>query len=315
MPQLSLTATTPIRLDRLLQGHLGKTIGRRRLAAMLAAGDVRVNGRPAAKGTLVRPGDEIVVHALPAPESRLTATPGALVTPYLDAHLVVVDKPPGMPSLGGVTAGPSVASTLLALFPEMAEIDHRRSAGLVHRIDTGTSGLLLAARHPETYRRLRREFERKAVEKHYLAVVRGSLSQEGRIELPLRRQTRSRMAPARAGDAGWPAMTAFTPLNISGDLTLLHLSMRTGVTHQLRVHLAALGHPILGDERYGPSTDRAPEDLLTTHPWHYLHAHALRFDAADLPCPLVTAFPAHWIPLCERLGWPTQLPANAGGRP
>jgi RluA family pseudouridine synthase len=240
----------------------------------------------------------------------LFATPGTLPTPYVDRNLVAVDKPPGLPSLGGSETRPSVASILLASFPEMAEIDRRRSAGLVHRIDTGTSGLLLAARNPVAYRRLRREFRLKAVAKDYLAVVRGSLREAGHVTLPLRRRSRnrSRMVPARASAAGWPAVTDFTPLLTCGDLTFLRLRMRTGVTHQLRVHMATLGHPVLGDQRYGSSAGSGVKEQLLAPGWHYLHALALRFDAPDLPQQLETPFPAHWISLFERIGWPAEAP-------
>jgi 23S rRNA pseudouridine1911/1915/1917 synthase len=279
---------------------------------MLAAGDVRVNGRSATKGTLVRSGDEVTVHALPAAEQRLAPTPAMLAIVYANRHLVAVDKPPAMPSTGGTTAGASVASILLARFPAMARIDATRAAGLVHRLDNGTSGLLIAARHPASYRRLRLEFSRKAVEKDYLAVVRGRVREAGRIARALERRARGRMAPARPGTtSGWHAATDFTPLCYGDGLTLVRLRMRTGVTHQLRVHMALLGHPVLGDRRYGHAIARAaaPE----ARGWHYLHAAAVRFDAADLPRRLEAPFPAHWEPLFERLGWPENSKALGGG--
>ena len=304
----------PIRLDRFLRTWLGACIGRRRLAAMLAAGDVRVNGRPAAKGTLLRAGDEVAVYAWPE-EPRLVPVGAPLPIIHVDADLVAVDKPPGMPSTGGPSAGPSVAAILLARFPEMAAIDPQRAAGLVHRLDTGTSGILIAARHPAAYQRLRREFTHKAVEKDYLAVVRGRLAQPGSIARALRRDPRSRssMVPARPGaPSGWPARTDLVPLDSAAGLSLVRLRMRTGVTHQLRVHMAMLGHPILGDARYGrhvatgtpvPGVERDAKAAGG----HYLHAVALRFDTAGFPHELRTSFPSHWQPLFERLGWPATV--------
>lgn len=107
------------------------------------------------------------------------------------------------------------------------------------------------------------------------------------------------MILARAKAPGsWPAVTSVTPLRTASALTLVRLRMRTGVTHQLRVHLAALGHPVLGDARYGGA------DAARGEPgWHYLHAAVLRADVAGLPPRLATPFPRHWRALCERLGW------------
>ena len=290
----------PMRLDRfLLRTTLPEGVGRRRLAAMLGAGEVRVNGRAARKGTLVRAGDEVTIVRLPTAAAPLVPTPGRLVVVYADDRLVAIDKPPGMPAVGGPTPGASVAGRLLARFPEMAAIEARRAAGLVHRLDTGTSGLLVAARRQDVHLRLRGEFTRRAVEKAYLAVVRGHLAHAGTIVQPLRRRSpnRARMIGARARDRrAWPARTDFAPLLHARDMTLVRLRMRTGVTHQLRVHLAMLGHPIVGDARYGRDG--------TIAGWHYLHAAALRFDALDLPRGLSTAFPAHWRALFTRLRWP-----------
>jgi 23S rRNA pseudouridine1911/1915/1917 synthase len=307
------------RLDRfLLDEGLRGTIGRRRLAALLAAGDVRVNGRRARKGTLVRPGDRVSVEGLPVPAPALVPTPGALALVYADERLVAADKPPGLPCTAGRTAGPTLAGMLLARCPEMARIDPVRAAGLVHRLDTGTSGLILAARDPDTYRRLRGELRRKAVAKEYLAVVRGDVAVPGTVARPLRRRPRrrSRMEPARPGDpAAWLAETVFTPLRRGGGLTLVRLAMRTGVTHQLRVHMALLGHPILGDARYDRARRARPpvspaEPGARAPAWHYLHAAALRFDAGDLPRALGAPFPAHWRPLFARLGWPAGDPPD-----
>jgi 23S rRNA pseudouridine1911/1915/1917 synthase len=255
------------------------------------------------------------VHAWPE-EPRLVPIPALLPILHVDADLVAVDKPPGMPSTGGPSRRPSVAAILLARFPEMAAIDPQRAAGLVHRLDTGTSGLLVAARHPAAYHRVRREFARKAVEKDYLAVVRGRIARPGSVARPLRRgpRSRSRMVPARPGAlSGWPARTEFAPLASAPGLSLVRLRMRTGVTHQLRVHMAMIGHPILGDTRYGPHapTGRASAGAACEAgraEWHYLHALALRFDAAGFPCDLRTPFPAHWRPLFQRLGWSATVP-------
>ena len=304
-----------MRLDRFVRDWLGAHIGRRRLAAMLAAGDVRVNGRPATKGTLLQPGDEIAVHALPE-ERPLVPIRVPIPIVHVDADLVAVDKPPGMPSTGGPSVGPSVAAILLAHFPEMAAIDPWRAAGLVHRLDTGTSGLLLAARHPQAYQQLRALFARKAIEKDYLAVVCGQLVRPGSVARSLGRdpRNRNRMIVARTRmSSTWPARTEFVPLGSAAGLTLVRLRMRSGVTHQLRVHMATLGHPILGDARYGKQRPTGAAVLgsecdAESVQGHYLHAIALRFDTDGLARELRAPFPAHWRPLFQRLGWSAAAP-------
>lgn len=117
------------------------------------------------------------------------------------------------------------------------------------------------------------------------------------------------MVPARAATAAWPALTEFTPLQRAPGLTLVRLHMRTGVTHQLRVHMAMLGHPIVGDTRYGRTAGALPIGTLPTADhvecrWHYLHAVSIRFEAPAFAATFATPFPAHWRALFARLGWP-----------
>ena len=140
------------RVDRFLRDELGAGFGRRAVAALIAAGAVRVNGRVAAKSTLVAAGDEVTVDARPEASTTLQSLPLSLAIVHCDEQLVAVDKPPGLPSTAGRGGAASVAAGLLHRFPEMAAIDSTRAAGLVHRLDTGTSGLLLAARTPLRWR-------------------------------------------------------------------------------------------------------------------------------------------------------------------
>ena len=283
---------TAERLDRFLLRHLWQGTGRRRAADLLALSAVRVNGRPARKGTLVHPGDEVTIEPVPEDcrSGIVKSLPPAVV--YADARLIAIDKPPGIPSVAGRGAGPTAEAMVRSGFPAM------RGGGLVHRLDTGTSGLLLAAQTPECYQLLRLEFSRKTIRKTYVAVVHGRLLRAGSVSHPLRRRARgrSRVIPAKGSwRTAWPAHTEYEPLRQSGDLTLVRLRMRTGVTHQLRVHMAMLGYPILGDQRYGSEHVGIG--------WHYLHAAALAFDSGEWPRALATAFPHHWKALFADLGW------------
>lgn len=278
--------------------------GRRRLAALLDAGRVRVNGKPARKGTIVRAGDTITLRERER-ETATAATATPLAVLFEDADIVAVDKPPATPTTIGRTQGPSVAAGLLVRFPEMAALDERGHAGLVHRLDTGTSGVLLAARTHSAYAQLRAAFAGKRVVKDYLAVVTGRLADPQLVTQPLARHPRSRtrMIPARAGLKAWPATTEIVPIGGDDTFTVVRLRMRTGVTHQLRVHLAGLGHPILGDRRYAPPRGEEEEHGATPR-WHYLHAWAIACADADLFPAIATPFPAHWRPLFAARAWP-----------
>ena len=108
---------------------------------------------------------------------------------------------------------------------------------------------------------------------------------------------------------GWSAVTEYRPLAAARDLTLVHLRMRTGVTHQLRVHLAELGHPVLGDRRYGSRSAVATAIVDVDDTWHFLHALRIRGEDAALPHELATRFPRHWRPLAMRVGWAPEPPA------
>ena len=310
-PESLTVSGDPIRLDRFLIAHgPAAGLGRRQVAALFEAGGIRVNGERARKGTIVRAGDTITVAAPSRqPPSAPFSSPLAILR--ADADLIAVDKPPGLPTTIGRAPGPSLAAALLARFPEMATIDAQRHAGLAHRLDTGTSGILIAARRPQTYARLRDAFARKAVEKDYLAVVGGRITEPRVVAAPLARHRRSRrrMVVARGTSKAWPARTEIVPIAGDDALTLVRLRMRTGVTHQLRVHLASLGHPIVGDVRYGASAIDREAGTTTPAGWHFLHASAIRFDDPDWPREIATAFPAHWRQLFAARNWSTEIEA------
>jgi 23S rRNA pseudouridine1911/1915/1917 synthase len=252
----------------------------------------------------VRAGDTITFGARSAPPPiPVPAAPLPIL--YVDDDVVAVDKPPGLPTTVGRTPGPSVAAILLARFPEMTALADPQHAGLVHRLDTGTSGLLLAARRAGMHTRLRAAFAQKRVAKAYLAVVIGRLAEPQVVTRPLARHRRSRGRMIVAGNSTkqWPATTEIVPIAGDDGLTVVRLHMRTGVTHQLRVHLAALGHPIVGDRRYGAKALDSASLEMPLPSWHFLHAHKIAFDDAELPWTIATPFPAHWEPLFTSRGW------------
>lgn len=269
-----VATAAPRRLDDFLRESL-PAVSRRALRATLAAGGVRVNGRRARKGDTVHNGDVVIVPASLTAAGELTPQPD-LPVPLLhvDADLIAVCKPAGMPSVAQRASDRgTLANFLAARFPETAALgDHPFECGAAHRLDTDTSGVLLAARTAAAYRNLRRAFQRAAVGREYQAVVRGAVTAPRTISLPLRPLGRrgARVAVAGAGQANArPASTDIAPLRSLGGATLLRVVIHTGVRHQIRVHLAAIGHPVLGDRVYGETAADSTPRLL-------LHAERLR---------------------------------------
>jgi 23S rRNA pseudouridine1911/1915/1917 synthase len=270
----------PDRLDRALARLFG--VSRGRAMEWIADDRVRVDGRRARKGAQVGPGARVSVRK-PPPDSPVPQPELPLRIVHADAHLVVADKPAGMPShplKPGETG--TAANALVGRFPELASVGPApREGGLVHRLDTDTSGLLLAARTDAAHALLRAQFAARSVEKGYLALVAGELHAGGEIDVPLAhdphdsRKVRPASAPEWAEAHGArPASTRFTPLLRRGGFTLLEVEIGTGVLHQIRAHLAFIGHPLAGDALYGgpqlPGLSR-----------HFLHAARLSFAHPD----------------------------------
>ena len=259
------TGASGPRLDTFLAQALAG-LPRRLVRRVIAEGDVRVNGRRAAKGLRLQPGDRVTVPDLPAalePEPAL-----ALPVLHEDASLAVVDKPGGMPAhaLDPRQRG-TAAAFVLARWPETATVGDALAPGLIHRLDGGTSGVLVVARTAESFATLRRALAARAIEKRYLAIVAGT-AEDTRIDTPLAHDTsdRRRMTAARPDDRSWPAETEVRVVTAGRDRSLVAVTMRTGVTHQIRVHLAQAGHPVLNDLLYGgPRAEELPEGRHTLH--------------------------------------------------
>jgi 23S rRNA pseudouridine1911/1915/1917 synthase len=174
---------------------------------------------------------------------------------HSDDALVFVDKPAGAPShpLQPGERG-TVVNALIARFPECAEAsEDPREGGLCHRLDTQTSGVLLAARERSVWQRMRDAFSAREIDKRYWAVVSGPIADEGEIELPLRHHPRhpDRVEPAADGVGAREAFTTFRVLERSGEFALVEARILTGVLHQVRAHLASIGAPLVGDVQYG----------------------------------------------------------------
>jgi 23S rRNA pseudouridine1911/1915/1917 synthase len=262
------TEEDALRLDSFLARRLA-AFSRRECTVLIAERHVLLNGRPALKGVRVQARDLISI-SLPGAPTALPALP--VTIEYSDDSIIIVNKPSGLPSVAlRHTDARTVANFLSAQFPETVEAGPRPlEAGLVHRLDTETSGLLLAARTPAAYTALREQFRSRAVGKHYLAIVKGILKGPGQITHRLEptgpRGQRMRLSTSERGQE---AFTRYVSLELLPHYTVVRLTISTGVRHQIRVHLATLGHPLVGDKRYGETGQLATRLCL--------HAETLTF--------------------------------------
>ena len=283
----------PARLDRYLADAVG--VSRRRLTEAFAAGEVRVDGRRARKGDRVVPGSEIVAEvageaAPPSPQPELP-----LVVLVEDAAFLVLDKPAGMPThpLEEGERG-TLANALIARYPECGGAgEDPRECGLAHRLDVETSGAIVAARSRAGWDALRAAFTGRNVEKRYLALVGGAPGEGGEIDIPIAhhpKNPRRMIACALAEDAerlkARPALTRYRILERLGDLTLVEAEIPTGVTHQIRVHLSAVGAPVAGDSLYGgPAVEGLSRQFLHAARLAFPHPFEDRRVEASAPLP------------------------------
>lgn len=236
----------------------------------MRSGRVLLNGRKARPAEAVRAGD-LIEYELPEVE-LLDPRPELIPLPvvYDDPDLVVVDKPPGMvvhPSAGHRSG--TLVHALLGLGGSWSTIGGTARPGIVHRLDKGTSGLILAARTDRAHRELAAQLADRTLSRQYLAIVRGGLTVEQVVEGAIGRHPRDRLRMAVV-EGGRPARTRIKPVQRRGGHTLVQCDLDTGRTHQIRVHLAALGHPVAGDPVYGRRRPGDPERPM-------LHAQRLRF--------------------------------------
>jgi 23S rRNA pseudouridine1911/1915/1917 synthase len=265
------------RLDQFLVSMLPHS--RSQIQRLIKDGLVMVAGRPAKANQPVKAGQDVAVD-VPAPVEA-TPQPEALPLPilYQDTDLIVVDKPAGMvvhPAAGHATG--TLVNALLHHVDDLSGIGGEKRPGIVHRLDRGTSGLMVVAKHDAAHEELSRQFHDREVEKEYIALVWGEVMAGRRIDLPIGRDPGDRKKMSARARRSREAVTRITKAEHFGRmLTLAHLAIHTGRTHQIRVHLSAIGHPVVGDPVYGGVHRRVPGDLRAVTHLNRPFLHAARF--------------------------------------
>jgi 23S rRNA pseudouridine1911/1915/1917 synthase len=250
-----------VRIDRYLTGVLGGQ-SRSQIQRLIKEGKVTIAGHPVAANRVVRAGDAIGVE-IPEPASAVPQPEDlGLDIVYEDSDLVVVNKPAGMvvhPAAGHAQG--TLVNALLHEIDDLSGVGGELRPGIVHRLDRGTSGLMVVAKNDRAHAELARQFHDREVEKEYVALVWGLVHAGRRIDLPIGRDPADRKKmSARARRARTAATRITAALHMPG-VTLIHVAIATGRTHQIRVHLSEIGHPIVGDSVYGGLRTRVPGDL------------------------------------------------------
>jgi 23S rRNA pseudouridine1911/1915/1917 synthase len=277
---MKFVATVPdagLRLDVWL-ARVSSGLSRARVQGLLKAGHIAAAGRILHASTTVTPGLVVEVTVPPPvkPES-LTAESIPLNVLHEDADIMVLDKPPGLvvhPAAGHATG--TMVNAILHHCPNLPGIGGERRPGIVHRLDKDTSGVMVVAKSQRAIDDLVRQFQSRDVRKEYVAIVFGHPHHaERRIETLIGRSTHDRKKMSALPASGRPAISHYRVEEILGEFSLVRVRIETGRTHQIRVHMAHIGHPVLGDASYGGRRSRANIPVPVSR--QMLHAAILTF--------------------------------------
>lgn len=260
------------RIDKFLTSVQEEGWSRSQLQGWLKDGLVAVNGKAVKGNYRLKEDDEIMLRVPPARELDIAAEPMDLDIVYEDSDVVVVNKPRGLvvhPAPGHYSG--TLVNGLLAHCKDLSGINGVMRPGIVHRIDKDTSGLLMVAKNDKSHESLAQQLKDHTVTRRYVALVHGVIGHEkGTIDAPIGRDPKNRQQMAVVFENSKPAVSHFAVLERMKDHTLVELKLETGRTHQIRVHMKYIGHPLVGDPKYGPKSE-LPIDGQA------LHARALGF--------------------------------------
>jgi 23S rRNA pseudouridine1911/1915/1917 synthase len=269
------------RLDRFLVAALGDH-SRSQTQKLIAEGHVHVDRRDARPNLAVRSGDQVDVDVPDPMPSTVEAEPLPIDVLYEDTDIAVINKPAGMvvhPGAGHATG--TLVNALLHHVNDLSGVGGELRPGIVHRLDRGTSGVMVVAKHDAAHQELARQFHDREVDKEYIALVWGVVHAGRRIDAAIGRDPSNRQKMSARARRAREAVTRITRARTLHGLTLAHVAIHTGRTHQIRVHLSAVGHPIVGDALYGGVHRRVAGDIRAVlhldrpflHAWRLSFAH------------------------------------------
>jgi 23S rRNA pseudouridine1911/1915/1917 synthase len=267
------------RLDKYLASVLAE-FSRAQIQRLIREERVHIGASVPRANTMVRAGDRVVLDVPEQTASTVAAEELPLPILYEDGDLVVVDKPAGMvvhPAAGHPRG--TLVNALMHHVKDLSGMGGELRPGIVHRLDRGTSGVMVVAKHDRSHEALSRQFHDREVEKEYVALVWGVVQAGRRIDAPIGRDPKDRQKMSAKARRARTAVTRITSAQHLRGVTLARVAIATGRTHQIRVHLSAIGHPVVGDALYGGARRRVPGDLQAVARLQrpFLHAARLAF--------------------------------------
>ena len=287
------------RIDRFLSGE-DTGLSRSALQALVAEGHVQCNGKTVAKSLKLKAGDTVLLEIPDAKPIEAVPQDIPLDIVYEDSHLLVVNKPKGMVvhPANGHTSGTLVNAIMYHCQGNLSGINGVMRPGIVHRIDKDTTGALLVCKNDTAHRDLAQQLKNHTIKRRYRAIVSGNLKEdEGTVEGPIGRHPVDRKKMAINYKNGKDAVTHYKVLERFGNATYIECRLETGRTHQIRVHMTSLGHPLLGDEIYGSGKNPYHLQGQTLHAMVLGFVHPRTGEYMEFSAPL----PEYFLNLLEKL--------------